>query len=545
MDENLVNTQAKNMTKAIFKRESGMDYNAVGDAGTSKGAGQWQPNTWKAHAKDVLGDENAPMTEANQNVVAQGTIRKLIKEGKNAAQIAAIWNSGSDKNWENKVGTTTINGQRIEYNVPKYVKDVTDIYQQYKAQTPNPTQEQSQPEQPQKDGFLKSLAKGIISPVATMAARPIQLGAMLAGATPEQIDTTTKNIAGDWVVPTPKNTTDVLKDVGRGAETVALGMPVGTIGGAAKAGLIAGAGQGLEETGTVGGTLKGGATGLALGTAGGAVSKVLSSAPKWLAKDAFKGLNDAQIEKVLATKHIGSTSSLLKQSQKATGEYGRQIDNILQKSTSRGAGNFSIRATVTQFPEFAGKEAKMLQKIKNLIPSGNDVGLTGSGWDRATLLSYMDKIADGTANLFEKNRVKQAINSATTGGYAKMAKAMQPSAGHDLAMTFANNLTTEIKKSAPATIPIFEEFAKEMAFKKAINKLAQKNAGGLIRWSDVIPFMAGSTFGGPIAGLGALAATRAAQSPATEFAVAKGIKGLGKVVKPIISRAGLLPVSKR
>lgn len=133
-DDPLVATQAANLTKAIFQHESGTNYDAVGDAGTSHGAGQWQPATWSAQAKDVLGDKDAPMTQANQSVVAQGTIRKLIAQRKNAAQIAAIWNSGSDQNWENKVGTATINGQQIKYNVPQYVKSVTDLYQQYKGQ---------------------------------------------------------------------------------------------------------------------------------------------------------------------------------------------------------------------------------------------------------------------------------------------------------------------------------------------------------------------------------------------------------------------------
>lgn len=134
-DDPALATQAANLTKAIFQQESGSDYNATGDAGTSKGAGQWQPETWKAQAQDVLGDANAPMTRENQNVVAQGTIRKLISQGKNAAQIAAIWNSGSDENWQNKVGTTMINGQQVKYNVPHYVKSVTDLYQQYKNQS--------------------------------------------------------------------------------------------------------------------------------------------------------------------------------------------------------------------------------------------------------------------------------------------------------------------------------------------------------------------------------------------------------------------------
>lgn len=148
MDDNTINTQAKNLTKAIFQHETGINYDAKGDAGTSSGAGQWQPDTWKAQAKDVLGDENAAMTPQNQSVVAQGTIRKLIKQGKNAADIAAIWNSGSDENWQNKVGTTTINGQQIKYNVPKYVKDVTDLYQGYKGQSSSQSQQTDQSTDP-------------------------------------------------------------------------------------------------------------------------------------------------------------------------------------------------------------------------------------------------------------------------------------------------------------------------------------------------------------------------------------------------------------
>lgn len=120
------------LSKAIFQHESGGDFNAVGDAGTSHGAGQWQPATWKAQAKTILGDENAPMTPENQKAVIQGSIAIDKANGLNPAQIAAKWNSGSPDGWENKIGKTTINGQQISYNVPAYVKSVTDLYQQYK-----------------------------------------------------------------------------------------------------------------------------------------------------------------------------------------------------------------------------------------------------------------------------------------------------------------------------------------------------------------------------------------------------------------------------
>ncbi len=68
-------------------------------------------------------------------------------------------------------------------------------------------------------GFLKSL----LSPVATMIARPFQAGAELLGASSQSVDATTKKLTGGLVAPVPQNAADVKKDVGRGIQTVALG----------------------------------------------------------------------------------------------------------------------------------------------------------------------------------------------------------------------------------------------------------------------------------------------------------------------------------
>ncbi len=130
MDEDAVN-----LAKAIRQTESGGDFNAKGKSGES-GAYQWTPETWKAHAKEALGDENAQMTPENQNAVAYTIIKKRKDAGLNAAQIAAEWNSGSSTDWENKVGTNKFG---VHYDVPQYVKSVTDTYHQYKSGQVNPT----------------------------------------------------------------------------------------------------------------------------------------------------------------------------------------------------------------------------------------------------------------------------------------------------------------------------------------------------------------------------------------------------------------------
>lgn len=135
-----------NLAKAIRQTESGGNFNAKGASGES-GAYQWMPETWKAHAGKVLGNPNAEMTPANQNAVAYVTLKEWKDQGLNPAQIAAKWNSGSEVGWENKRGVNSIG---VQYDVPKYVKSVTDAYQQVKnGQTP-----QADPQNPSSTAYV-------------------------------------------------------------------------------------------------------------------------------------------------------------------------------------------------------------------------------------------------------------------------------------------------------------------------------------------------------------------------------------------------------
>lgn len=409
----------------------------------------------------------------------------------------------------------------------------------------NSVQTPSTNEEKPKQGFLSSVAHGIIDPVATMVARPFQAIAELAGASSEDVDKFSKEHLGGFVAPVPQNASDVVKDIGRGAQTVALGMPVGTLGGAAKAGAVMGAGGGLEQNPSVSGAVTGGLLGAGLGLGGGLVSKALGAIPKSLTSSAFKDLSPQEIEKALQTKKIGTSNSLLKQSQKAVEDYGNQIDKLLADSkkvgiggvVGGGSGNDAIRQTISQFPEYNSDKgmAKMLSKIKNLIPS-----TVPGKYSRGTIVGLIDKIANGTATLTEKNAVRSAIDSATKGGYAKLAKALNPSMGHDLAMTFADALRGEVQNWIPETQPIFAEFTKEMGFRNAVQQAINKGKTGILGWNDIVPFMLGNNLGGLPGGLTGVAIEKGARNPAIQFGVAKGFKGLGKVVKPIANRAGLV-----
>lgn len=91
---------------------------------------------------------------------------------------------------------------------------------------------------------LSEFVKGIVGAPATILARPVQAVAAIAGASNEQIDEATKKIPilGDLITPTPKTYADVGKDVGRAAQTVALGTGAPIAGGA-----LFGAGASLEQ----------------------------------------------------------------------------------------------------------------------------------------------------------------------------------------------------------------------------------------------------------------------------------------------------------
>ncbi len=95
------------------------------------------------------------------------------------------------------------------------------------AQAPAPTPE------PDKGSAVGNFAKSLVSAPATLIARPAQAIAELAGASAEDVNKFTDKYTGGIVAPVPQNGGDVVKDVGRGIETVALGTGAPVAGGAA------------------------------------------------------------------------------------------------------------------------------------------------------------------------------------------------------------------------------------------------------------------------------------------------------------------------
>ena len=172
-----------------------------------------------------------------------------------------------------------------------------------------------------KDGVLKRLAKGIISPVATIAARPFQAVAELAGASSTSVDEFSSKISGGLIAPVPHTVKDLAKDVGRGIETVSLGLGGGAVkqgvqsgirqgvGAAvkqgakegAKAGSFGGFGAGLSEKGEVKDAIKGAAVGTAVGAGLGVVAPVAIGG----IKKGFGAVKESAEQVVTKAKPIG------------------------------------------------------------------------------------------------------------------------------------------------------------------------------------------------------------------------------------------------
>lgn len=86
-----------------------------------------------------------------------------------------------------------------------------------------------------------SFLGGLVRAPLTMLARPIQAIAELGGAEADTVDRVTKKFTGGLVAPVPRSGADVKKDIGRAAETVALGL------GPVAGGAAFGAGNSLEQ----------------------------------------------------------------------------------------------------------------------------------------------------------------------------------------------------------------------------------------------------------------------------------------------------------
>lgn len=126
-----VDPKAYSLWLAIRHQETGGDYTAKGASG-EYGAGQWEPGNFENGAKQYLGSDVSveDATPAQQNYVGYNQVKAQLDAGKNPAQVASWWNSGS-YDWQGNVGT---NKEGVHFDTPAYVQSVGNLYTAYYRQ---------------------------------------------------------------------------------------------------------------------------------------------------------------------------------------------------------------------------------------------------------------------------------------------------------------------------------------------------------------------------------------------------------------------------
>ncbi len=468
MADQILDSQVVNLAKAIRETETRGQrdpYKARGKSGEF-GAYQYTPDTWAKDVKQFTG-KDVPLEQSDkllQNEVAYKKLKSLKDKGYNVGQIASIWNSGVPE-WEGKTG---VNSKGVKYDVPQYVNAVAMAYQRLKAgQTPNYENTASTvvaEDQPKKEGLLKSIFRGITAPVVTLAARPVQLAKALGGATPEE-QAINLPFYGRIEAPTTKK--DIVKDIGRGLETVSLGVGGGIPKGAGvmsktaaaiarpgfrkvateaatqaagktmgalikegaqvglKGGAMFGAGAGLEEeatpTAAIEGAITGGIGGVALGAAlpaaVGAVSKTASAIGRTRSQRVAQAVDDLEqkyldIERGwVQTRKASEKAANVTRMKNETGTLGRRPERVLAESgiiPEHTGDTFTTKTQAAQLrsevqPLFRANRDALREAQLSTAPVGIDE------WEGRALRRARSEqnIASGTADDLEAGIRKQ------------------------------------------------------------------------------------------------------------------------------------------
>lgn len=140
MNEQQLQQTAVALTKALGYAENGgkpdPNHTRAGKTGELKSIFQFEPATWKAYAKEYLGNENAPVTPDNETAVVLREVSKELKSGKSVKQIASHWNSGDYDAYTGKFsdGSPSIGINKkygVKFNVPAYANTVESYVQQF------------------------------------------------------------------------------------------------------------------------------------------------------------------------------------------------------------------------------------------------------------------------------------------------------------------------------------------------------------------------------------------------------------------------------
>ena len=174
---------ANAITKAIGYAENGgaPTEPKAGKTGEMKSIFQYTPDTWKLYAKQILGDENTPLTSDAETYVTHKKVSKWIEAGYSPEQIASMWNAGEQRPDAYKQNWKGVNKKYgVAYDTPAYAKKVSDYTNQFMSEDQG-----SQPT-PQEDPNAKKadILSKMQALVTNVKNRAGSMGGMQPQATP-------------------------------------------------------------------------------------------------------------------------------------------------------------------------------------------------------------------------------------------------------------------------------------------------------------------------------------------------------------------------
>lgn len=534
------------LAKAIAKTEtqgSKDPYKAVGDSGTSKGAYQFQPNTWKNLSKQHLKIDNAPMSVENQNKVAYMEIKRLKDAGKTPAQIASYWNSGDFEAY--KKGKKGYNAKLgVYYDVPAYVEKVSNNYRQLAPKTTPQISEV--PQQEVKKGFLgtnpndtimgkildNSITRGIQNffPGKKVGEAIGTLGGYLF--TPKE-----QKQYYDTSAPTPLQ---VAGDVAQGALSIyGAKMPIktsfiGKVGQSAKlGGYLSGTGaiaEGKDAKDVLKDTLSGAGVGASIPVVGVGAKYLTDKLPKSLMTKAI-GEKVSKIkqgksvsEYAISKRRVGTASKLVEKSQKEIDRIESLVDNALEGRTE------TVKATdylkkLSQTDEAKNallKNKDVRNKIETLVPETKRL------------------LKKDTLTIKELNQLRKIVDR-TIGD--RGWNATQDNFNKTLMKSFANSLRKDVKDIS-GTSELFSDWTNEINFRDAlVDKIARGEGKQVLSFGDLIGGGIGTAIAPGAGTIAGLAGRQILNSPVVQTASAVGLRGLKKPLQmartPLMVSAGL------
>ncbi len=337
----------------------------------------------------------------------------------------------------------------------------------------------------------------------------------------------------------PFNPQGVEKAVGSGLQLGATAASFGagtpaTLGGrvaldAGVGGLLSG-GESVKNGESAGNILKNTALGSAVGGALPLAGKAIGSVKEAITKALPKSIVRAYIpaakdvsQHVLDNTKLGFTKTMLSDATTNIKSLSGKISDILEKQYGNhfGQGSNAVQETLAKFPDSEYTIQSLTKTLKGLVPEKSKL---------------VDDVINGVATLKQKDTLRSALDRSVESVYTKLSVAP---ARKEIGATFASALRNEVKGAAKETIPLYDELAKEINVKKALDKSTKKF--GRVNLRDLMSVLTGATAGAThgvvpalVGATSAVVGERALSSPAVGVGVAKALYNTGKLALPSV-----------